>query len=91
MKMGGNHVTMGTRGQKMSYELVLEQIKEVPEECLEEISQIISYVVYRYEHRNEEFNSATKVALQEVEEMKKNSSLGKSYTDVDSMMQELLA
>ena len=35
----------------MSYEAVLEQVRAVPEECLDEISQIISYVVYRYEHK----------------------------------------
>lgn len=75
----------------MSYETVLEQIKTAPEACLEEISQIISYVVYRYEKENEEYNAVTKAALEEVEQMKKNPSLGKSYTDVDQMMQELLA
>lgn len=36
-------------------------------------------------------NTETLAALQEVEEMKKNPSLGKSYTDVDQMMKELLA
>ena len=75
----------------MSYEAVLEQVKNAPEACLDEISQIISYVVYRYEKENEEFNDVTKAALEEVEQMKKNPSLGKSYTDVDQMMQELLA
>ena len=38
----------------MSYEAVLEQVKTAPEECLDEISKIISYVVYRYEERKEE-------------------------------------
>ena len=75
----------------MSYEAVLEQVKTAPEECLDEISQIISYVVYRYKKENEEFNAVTKAALQEVEQMKKDPSIGKSYTDVDEMMQELLA
>lgn len=75
----------------MSYEAVLEQIREAPEACLDEISQIISYVVYRYEKEREEFNVVTKAALQEVDQMKKNPSLGKSYTDVDKMMQELLS
>ncbi len=75
----------------MSYEAVLEQVKTAPEACLDEISQIISYVVYRYKKENEEFNAVTKAALQEVEQMKKDPSIGKSYTDVDEMMQELLA
>ena len=75
----------------MSYETVLTQVKAAPEACLDEISQIISYVVYRYEKENKEFNSVTKAALQEVGQMKKNPSLWKSYTDVDAMMQELLS
>ena len=33
----------------MSYETILEQIKDLPEECLDEISNYISYVMYRYE------------------------------------------
>lgn len=36
-------------------------------------------------------NAETMVAIQEIEEMKKNPSLGKSYTDVDAMMKDLLA
>ena len=37
------------------------------------------------------FDEETKAALREVEEMKADPSKGKSYTDVDTMMQELLA
>ena len=33
----------------MSYEAVLTQIKSVPEACIEDISNYIDYVVYRYE------------------------------------------
>ncbi len=36
-------------------------------------------------------NAETLAAMQEVEEMKKNPSLGKAYTDVDQMMTELLS
>ena len=36
----------------MSYEKLLEQIKAAPEECLDEISNYVSYVVYRYEKQN---------------------------------------
>ncbi len=32
----------------MTYEAVLTQVRAAPEACLDEISQIISYVVYRY-------------------------------------------
>ena len=35
-------------------------------------------------------NEETLAAIQEVQQMKKNPSLGKSYTDVDEMMKELL-
>ena len=35
-------------------------------------------------------NTETREALCEVEQMKKDSSLGKAYTDVDEMMRELL-
>lgn len=75
----------------MSYDAVLEQVKAATEACLDEISKIISYVVYRYEEDAAEFNDVSKAALQEVEQMKKNPSFGKSYTDVDKMMQDLLA
>ena len=36
-------------------------------------------------------NAETIAAIQEVQEMKKDPSKGKSYTDVDEMMKELLA
>lgn len=36
-------------------------------------------------------NAETIAALEEVEQMKKNPELGRSYTDVDQMMRELLA
>ena len=35
-------------------------------------------------------NEETREAIEEVQQMKKNPSLGKSYTDVDEMMKELL-
>ncbi|MGN0395112.1 MAG: type II toxin-antitoxin system RelB/DinJ family antitoxin [Coprococcus sp.] len=35
-------------------------------------------------------NEETIAAFNEVEEMKKNPSIGKSYTDVDKMMEDLL-
>lgn len=36
-------------------------------------------------------NAETLEAIEEVEQMKKNPSIGKAYTDVDQMMEELLA
>lgn len=35
-------------------------------------------------------NEETLAAIQEVQQMKKNPTIGKSYTDVDAMMEELL-
>ncbi len=37
----------------MSYESVVEQVKAAPEACLDEISDIIGYVVFRYERDKE--------------------------------------
>ncbi len=36
-------------------------------------------------------NEETREAIEEVQQMKKNPSFGKSYTDVDEMMKELLS
>ena len=36
-------------------------------------------------------NKETLMAIEEVQQMKKDPSLGKAYTDVDEMMKELLA
>ena len=36
-------------------------------------------------------NEETREAIEEVRKMKQNPSLGRSYTDVDEMMRELLA
>ena len=36
-------------------------------------------------------NSETISAINEVQQMKQNPSLGKAYTDLDKMMEELLA
>lgn len=44
-----------------------------------------------FEITKETPNSEMLSALREVEEMKKNPSLGKSYTDVDKMMEDLLS
>ena len=37
----------------MSYEAVLTQVRSVPEACLDEISNYIDYVVYRYEKQTQ--------------------------------------
>ena len=35
-------------------------------------------------------NAETRAAIEEIQQMKKNPSMGKAYTDVDEMMQDLL-
>ena len=47
--------------------------------------------IYSREVTREIPNSETISAINEVQQMKQNPSLGKAYTDVDKMMEELLA
>lgn len=42
----------------MSYETVMEKVKTVPESCLDEISEFIDYIVYRY---NEKYSNQSKL------------------------------
>lgn len=42
----------------MSYETVLEKVKTVPESCLDEISEFIDYIIFRYK---EKYNNQSKV------------------------------
>ena len=44
-----------------------------------------------FEITRETPNSETIAAINEVQQMKKNPSIGKSYTDVDKMMEDLLS
>lgn len=55
----------------MTCETVLKHVKAVSEACLDEISQIVSYVVYCYGKQTEDFRDKMKEFLSEVEEMKK--------------------
>lgn len=42
----------------MSYETVLEKVKTVPESCLDEISEFIDYIIFRYK---EKYNNQSKL------------------------------
>lgn len=42
----------------MSYETVLEKVRTVPESCLDEISEFIDYIIFRYK---EKYNNQSKV------------------------------
>jgi len=55
------------------------------------LRQAIYYRGFPFDVRMETLNEETKAALEEVEQMKKDPSIGKAYTDVDEMMKELLA
>ena len=55
------------------------------------LRQAIYYRGFPFDVRMETPNEETKAALEEVEQMKKDPSIGKAYTDVDVMMKELLA
>jgi DNA-damage-inducible protein J len=44
-----------------------------------------------FEIRLDEPNAETREAIDEVQRMKKDPAIGKTYTDVDAMMKELLA
>ena len=52
--------------------------------------QALRYHGLPFEVRTDEPNEETLEAFDEVELMKKNPLLGKTYTDVDEMMKELL-
>ena len=54
------------------------------------LRQAIAYQGFPFEIRITVPNSETLAAIREVEEMKKDPTKGKSYTDVDEMMKELL-
>ncbi len=64
-------------------ERAIELINNASEDC---ILYVISYL-----QNAETLNSETLEAMAEVEEMKRNPSLYKGYTDVDEMMKELLS
>ena len=55
------------------------------------LRQAVNYNGFPFDVRLDVPNSETEDAIREVWEMKRNSDLGKSYTDVDEMMRELLA
>lgn len=55
------------------------------------LRQVIRSNGFPFELRLDTPNEETLAALREVQEMKKDPSLGKAYTDVDEMMKELLA
>lgn len=55
------------------------------------LRQVIRSNGLPFELRLDTPNEETLAAIREVQEMKKDPSIGKSYTDVDEMMKELLA
>ena len=53
--------------------------------------QALRYHGLPFEIRLDEPNAETREAIDEVQRMKKDPAIGKTYTDVDAMMKELLA
>ena len=54
------------------------------------LRQAIRYNGFPFEIRLDTPNQETLDAINEVQQMKKDPSVGRSYTDVDKMMEELL-
>ena len=77
----------------MSLELLEQKLRTLPEDSFDEVDEFFDFILFRFEKESsqDDLNEETKAALREVEEMKVDPSKGKSYTDVDTMMQELLA
>ena len=77
----------------MSLELLEQKLRTLPEDSFDEVDEFFDFILFRFEKEisQDDLNEETKAALREVEEMKADPSKGKSYTDVDTMMQELLA
>lgn len=77
----------------MSLELLEQKLRMLPEDSFDEVDEFFDFILFRFEKESsqDDLNEETKAALHEVEEMKADPSKGKSYTDVDAMMQELLA
>lgn len=75
----------------MSYETVLEQVRAAPEACLDEISSIIRYVVYRYQQDVEEDiqpSAQLAAAMQEALQICDDSSV-EGYTDLNVLFANL--
>ncbi|MCL1831577.1 MAG: type II toxin-antitoxin system antitoxin, RelB/DinJ family [Oscillospiraceae bacterium] len=68
---------------------LINDIEVLPEHTLRAISVIVKEIVKPSMSWSNP-NAETLAAIAEVEEMEKNPSLGKSYTDVGLMMKELL-
>lgn len=77
----------------MSLELLEQKLRMLPEDSFDEVDEFFDFILFRFEKESskDDLNEETMDALREVEEMKADPSKGKSYTDVDTMMQELLA
>lgn len=80
-------------GQFMSLELLEQKLRMLPEDSFDEVDEFFDFILFRFEKESsqDDLNEETKAVLREEEEMKADPSKGKSYTDVDTMMQELLA
>ena len=84
------YILLGTRTNNIAQAMFING----PNKYITMLYQYLDFLIYESEKEKseqDEINAATKAALQEVEEMKKNPNMGKTYNDVDVMMKELLA
>ncbi|QTQ13058.1 hypothetical protein HRQ91_00525 [Treponema parvum] len=72
----------------MNYEAVLEQLRSVPVEYLDEISDIISYVMYKHEKEEKNPSSQLADAMTEALQISGDSSV-KAYSDTKELFEEL--
>ena len=72
----------------MSYEALVEQIRSVPESCFNEISNYISYVLYRYEKQN---SAAEHFAAICAEAQSWAKDVGITEQDINDNLKELRA
>ena len=72
----------------MNYEAVLEQLRSVPVEYLDEISDIISYVMYKHEKEEKNPSSQLADAMIEALQISGDSSV-KAYSDTKELFEEL--
>ena len=77
----------------MSYETVLTQVKAAPEACLDEISNYIEYVVYRYNQKSaEELEPTPQLASAMLEALQISGDPAvKGYTDTKALFEDLNA
>ena len=74
----------------MPLALLEQKLRTLPEQSFAEVDEFFNYILFKFGSRHS-LPKETISAMNEISAMKRNSTLGSSYTDVDSMMSELLS